>query len=160
MTDVLAIFAGGAGAIRAAGAGASIEAAAEGGGGGGGTGGLPPTGRIDPWKVNFTQEWVSWNMNGTDPVTNLPYNIGDTAWQLRTGELADIPGEPVRLFWRDGELFTLDNRRPMAYRSAGKTMPYQIVGPEAITSPGLRKRYNAPAGLRPWIRFNPGGWPF
>src|SRR5687767_6373912 len=96
---------------------------------------------IDPWKVHFSQDWVSWNFGSGQA-------IGDTANDLRTGVISHLP--PIRIFERDGILYSLDNRRLLTYRSAGLDIPYIRV---RNTFGDARERFENPFGGNPWIQF-------
>jgi hypothetical protein len=74
--------------------------------------------RIDPWGLKFTQSDASWFFRDG-------HNIGETAQALREGSLEDLP--PVQVYEENGLLWSMDNRRVLAYRSAGKDIPYEIV---------------------------------
>jgi RHS repeat-associated protein len=79
--------------------------------------------RIDPWAVRFTQDTVDWTFK------NPRYNIGDSASQLRNDVNFDL--EPIRIFQRGGNYYTLDNRRLLTYRAAGRSIPYVVVDPSS-----------------------------
>lgn len=96
-------------------------------GGGGVGGGQLGRAWIDPNRVRFSQESISYRFrNGS--------TIDDLAEGLRTGSIRpeDIP--PIRLVERDGQLFTLDNRRLEAFRRAGLAVSYRIATPEEVAA--------------------------
>jgi uncharacterized protein RhaS with RHS repeats len=78
-------------------------------------------GRMNPWLIKYTQNSVSWNFG--DGI----HNIGDTIEGLLTDGNFDTP--PVRIFYQDGDWWTLDNRRVLTYRSAGRDIPYVFASP-------------------------------
>jgi hypothetical protein len=84
-------------------------------------------GTIDPALVRFSQNSVkgSFSDGGT---------IDELAAGLRDGSInpADVP--PIRVVERDGELFTLDNRRLLAFQRAGVPIPYRFATPEEAAS--------------------------
>lgn len=76
-------------------------------------------GFIDPATVRFSQSSVSPSFSSGGSIENL-------AAGLRSGDIP--PGEvpPIRLVERDGNLFTLDNRRLVAFQQAGVSVPYRM----------------------------------
>jgi hypothetical protein len=67
---------------------------------------------MDPYTIRFSQASIGYRFR--DGRT-----IDDLADDLRVGSIQreDVP--PLRLFEREGMLFTLDNRRLEAFRRAG-----------------------------------------
>ena len=59
-------------------------------------------------------------------------SIDDLAEELRSGRLRphDVPA--IRVFERDGKLFTLDNRRLEAFRRADVGIPVRMATPQEI----------------------------
>ena len=57
-------------------------------------------------------------------------SIDDLAEELRSGRIRphDVPA--IRVFERDGKLFTLDNRRLDAFRRAGVDVPVRMATPQ------------------------------
>jgi RHS repeat-associated protein len=108
-----------------------ITAKGSGGGGrggkGGGEGNIPPRGRIDPNKVRFSQDSISYRFRDGS-------TIDDLAEGLRTGRVRSEDVPPIRIVERDGKLFTLDNRRLEAFRRAGVDIPYQMANPNEIAA--------------------------
>jgi hypothetical protein len=84
-----------------------------------------PGGFIDPKTVRFTQDSIASELRGGG-------SLDDLAKGLQSGKVkpADIP--PIRVFERDGKLFTLDNRRLEAFRRAGVKVPYRRATPEEV----------------------------
>jgi len=80
---------------------------------------------VDPNTVRFSQGSISYRFSdgGT---------IDDLAEELRTGKLnaAEIP--PLRLVLRDGQYYTLDNRRLEAFRRAGVQIPWRMATADEI----------------------------
>lgn len=60
-------------------------------------------------------------------------SIDDLAAELRSGRIRphDVPA--IRIFEREGKLFTLDNRRLEAFRRAGVDIPVRMATPQEIT---------------------------
>ncbi|GGK37130.1 putative T7SS-secreted protein [Nocardia camponoti] len=71
---------------------------------------------VDPSTVRFTQDSISQNFRNGDSVFSL-------ADALRSGRV--LPGEvpAIRVFERDGNVFSLDNRRLAAFQMAGVEVP-------------------------------------
>ena len=106
-------------------------------------------GRINTWLVRFTQDSVDW------PFKNPNYNIGDTALALRKGTLTPEDLEPIRIFEKNGQLFSLDNRRLLTFRSAGKD-PYFLL--EDYNDPAIqRELYSRKNGRQPKFSTTNGG---
>lgn len=78
---------------------------------------------IDPTAVRFSQSSISRNFSAGG-------SIEDLAGNLRSGATKpnDIPA--IRLVEREGQFFTLDNRRLEAFRRAGVKVPYRMATPE------------------------------
>jgi hypothetical protein len=53
---------------------------------------------------------------------------------FRRGTLNPNEVDPVRLFYKDGKLYSLDNRRLWAFKEAGKSMPYRMATPEEVSA--------------------------
>jgi RHS repeat-associated protein len=110
---------------RNSGGGAGRNAGTGGGGinGGGDAEGGDSQPKIDPFKVKFGQRKVSWNFSDGG-------NVGDTGHLLREGKTlrggrTDLP--PIDVIRSPGgNLVTLDNRRLLTYRTAGRDIPYNI----------------------------------
>ncbi|WP_050515479.1 DUF6531 domain-containing protein [Streptomyces rimosus] len=80
-------------------------------------------GTIDPALVRFSQSSVS-NHFGNG------HTVEQTAAGLRSGWInpEDVP--PVRLTVRNGNLYTLDNRRLVAFQKAGVPIPFRMASRE------------------------------
>gem|GEM_PF-5724471 len=78
---------------------------------------------IDPATVRFSQRSISRNFSAGG-------SVDDLAASLRSGVTrpGDIPA--IRLVERDGQMFTLDNRRLEAFRRAETPIPYRMATPE------------------------------
>ena len=106
-------------------------------------------GRINPWLVRFTQDTVDW------PFKNPKYNIGDTALALRNNTLTPEQLEPIRIFEKNGQLFSLDNRRVLTFRSAGKDPYFLLVD---YNDPAIQKElYSRKNGRTPKFSTRDGG---
>jgi hypothetical protein len=65
----------------------------------------------------------------------LTEGIGSVATLRKVGKVADAADHvrdvpPIRLVEKDGQLFTLDNRRLEAFRRAGVAVPYRMATTE------------------------------
>lgn len=82
---------------------------------------------MNPNDVRFSQSSISYRFRDGS-------TIDDLAEGLRTGRVRpeDIP--PLRLVEREGQLFTLDNRRLEAFRRAGLPVPWQMATAEEIAT--------------------------
>ncbi len=82
---------------------------------------------MNPNSVRFSQSSISWRFgDGT--------TIDDLAEGLRTGRIPREAVPPLRLVEREGELFTLDNRRLEAFRRAGVEIPWCMATPEDLAA--------------------------
>lgn len=88
-------------------------------------------GTIDPALVRFSQDSISGTFKGGG-------SVADLAAGLRNGTInpSDIP--PINLVNREGQLFTLDNRRLAAFQQAGVPVPYQMATPEQAAAQGWK----------------------
>lgn len=78
---------------------------------------------IDPAAVRFSQSSISRNFSAGG-------SVDDLAAGLRSGTVkaGDVPA--IRLVEKDGNLFSLDNRRLEAFRRAETPIPYRMATPE------------------------------
>jgi hypothetical protein len=85
-------------------------------------------GRINPGDVRFSQDSVGANFkNGS--------SVNDTAAALRNGDISANDFPTIRLVERDGHMFTLDNRRLVAFQKAGiPDVPYVMASPEEVAA--------------------------
>ena len=84
-------------------------------------------GFIDPSKVRFTQDSIGAAFKNGQ-------SIDDVASALRGPGGADLAREfpAIRLVERDGQLFTLDNRRLATFSAGGQQVPYRMATPAEI----------------------------
>jgi Hemagglutinin repeat len=79
---------------------------------------LPATGTIDPKTIRFSQDSISADFkNGAGSVDAL---IAD----LKSGKVDPASIPPIRIVERDGQIFSLDNRRLFAFQEAGIEIPF------------------------------------
>jgi hypothetical protein len=74
---------------------------------------------LNPQRIRFSQASIKATFrDGT--------SLNDLAEELQSGRLHphDVPA--IRIFERDGKLFTLDNRRLEAFRRAGVDVPVRM----------------------------------
>ncbi|SCL30352.1 intein C-terminal splicing region/RHS repeat-associated core domain-containing protein [Micromonospora nigra] len=74
---------------------------------------------IDPSEVRFTQDSVGSHFKSG-------HSIDETAAALADGSLDSSVLDPIRLVDKEGKLYTLDNRRLVAYQKAGIEVPYRM----------------------------------
>ncbi len=80
---------------------------------------LPRTGTIDPKIIRYSQDSAGANFKP-------PYgSVDDFTTGLRSGDINPSTIDPIRLVERDGNIFTLDNRRLYGFQEADVTIPYQ-----------------------------------
>ncbi len=86
---------------------------------------LPDAGTINPQEVRFSQDSINYRFKDGRTVDDL-------ADGLRNGSIkaADVPA--IRLVEKDGNLFTLDNRRLEAFRRAEVDVNYRMATPQEI----------------------------
>ncbi|WP_304453414.1 RHS repeat-associated core domain-containing protein [Nocardiopsis sp. YSL2] len=84
-------------------------------------------GSIDPKLVRFSQDSVS-------PRFGSGETIEQTAAALRSGYLKPSELPTVRLTARNGDLYTLDNRRLVAFQKSGVPMPFRMATPQEAAS--------------------------
>lgn len=79
----------------------------------------------NPREIRFTQDSISQNFRDGSSVFDLSES-------LRTGQVipSDIP--PIRVFERDGNLYSLDNRRLAAFQMAGVDVPITAATPAQV----------------------------
>jgi hypothetical protein len=92
---------------------------------------LADSGVVNPSTIRFSQNSISGTFRGGGGVKDL-------AAGLRNGTVnpSDIPA--IRLVERDGNYFTLDNRRLAAFQEAGVDIPYRMATPSEIASQGWK----------------------
>ena len=78
---------------------------------------------INPNTVRFSQD-------SAKAAFGKGGSIQEMADALRSGALKPDQVPAIRLVERDGQLFTLDNRRLEAFRRAGVDVPYRMATPE------------------------------
>nr|WP_281422305.1 RHS repeat-associated core domain-containing protein [Arthrospiribacter ruber] len=93
---------------------------------------LPNEGLIDPSSIRFSQSSISPNFrNGS--------SIDDLVSGLRNGSIDPLSVDPIRIVERNGEIFTLDNRRLKAFQEAGVDIPFQKVNLDSLPKRELEK---------------------
>lgn len=83
------------------------------------------TQRINPKVVRFSQDSVGSGFRDGGSIDELVAG-------LRSGDIrpGDVP--PIRVLRRDGDLYTLDNRRLEAFRQADKHIRFRVATPEEV----------------------------
>jgi hypothetical protein len=80
---------------------------------------LPSTGKIESGKIRFSQDSI--NANFKPPFGSVDDFITD----LKLGKVDPASIKPIRIVEKDGQVFTLDNRRLHAFQQAGIEVPFQ-----------------------------------
>jgi len=106
--------------------------------------GLQTKGLIDPFQVRFAQDSISAFFRDGRPVQELIDSLLNG-----TVKPEDVP--PIHIGVRDGELWTLDNRRLYAFQQANKPIPYVIVS-EAEVAKQSWKFTNKSGGISIRVR--------
>ena len=78
--------------------------------------GLPRTGSIDPSRIRFSQDSIRGTFKDGGSVDDLVAG-------LRSGSIDPSSIPAVRIVERNGQIFTLDNRRLHAFQQAGVEIP-------------------------------------
>src|SRR5437588_722662 len=82
---------------------------------------------MDPTNVRFSQNSISYRFRDGSTIDAL-------AEGLRNGQVRPEDVPPLRLVAREGQMFTLDNRRLEAFRRAGVAIPWRLATPEEIAT--------------------------
>ncbi len=98
-------------------------ALALGGGFGGELLGFSEIAEMDPALIRFSQSSISPNFSDGG-------NVEELANALRNGTVKPDSIPPIRVVEKDGQLFTLDNRRLAAFQKAGVWIRYQMATAE------------------------------
>jgi hypothetical protein len=82
---------------------------------------------LPPQSIRFSQASIQATFRDGTSITHL-------ADGLRRGHIRphDVPA--IRIFERDGKLYTLDNRRLEAFRRAGVHVPTRLATPQEIAA--------------------------
>jgi hypothetical protein len=78
---------------------------------------------INPATVRFSQSSIS-------PSFRDGGTVAEMAAGLKSGAIDPASVAPIRLVVRNGQLFTLDNRRLAAFQQAGVAVPYRMATPQ------------------------------
>ncbi|MFJ4409567.1 RHS repeat-associated core domain-containing protein [Streptomyces sp. NPDC088910] len=109
-------------------------------------------GTIDPSLVRFSQDTVS-------PRFGSGETIEQTAAGLRSGYIKPEDLPTVRLQYKDGNLFSLDNRRLVAFQKAGIQMPFRMATPEEIAGEAWKFTTKNDGASILIQHFDPVEWP-
>jgi len=80
---------------------------------------LPSSGKIDPGKIRFSQDSINANFQKSWG------SIEDFISGLKKGSINPDSIEPIRIVEKDGQIFTLDNRRLFSFQQAGIEVPFK-----------------------------------
>jgi hypothetical protein len=91
----------------------------------------PATNTVDPNTVRFSQDSARATFRDGR-------SVADMSADLKSGALnpSDVP--PIRLVDQGGELFTLDNRRLIAFQDAGVQVPFRMATASEITKDAFK----------------------
>jgi hypothetical protein len=80
---------------------------------------LPRAGTIDPKVIRYSQD-------SAGSTFKPPYgSVDDFVQGLHSGKIDPTTIDPIRIFEKDGKIFTLDNRRLYSYKQVDINIPYQ-----------------------------------
>ena len=79
---------------------------------------LPRFGKIDPYKIRFSQDSVSSHFRPPHG------SVQEFISKLKTGAIKSADIEPIRIVEKNGKVYTLDNRRLYAFQQAGVEIQY------------------------------------
>lgn len=97
---------------------------------------LPTKGLADPARIRTIQDTYSENFRRTGDEQRRP--VSQMIEELRAGkDPASI--EPIRIFEKDGKVYTLDHRRLIAARAAGTQVHFEKATPDVIAEQIGRK---------------------
>jgi hypothetical protein len=80
---------------------------------------------LKPQDIRFSQASIKATFREGTSIDNL-------AESLRSGRIRPHDVSALRVFERDGKLYTLDNRRLEAFRRAGVDVPTRMATPQEI----------------------------
>ena len=86
---------------------------------------------MDPNSIRFSQNSIKGTFQDGGSVSGL-------AADLKSGAVDPATVSPIRLVERDGQLFTLDNRRLAAFQRAGVQVPSRMATPEEAAAAGWK----------------------
>lgn len=86
---------------------------------------------ISPGDVRFSQDSISGTFKDGRTIDEL-------ADELKSGGILPEDVPPIRLVERDGQWFTLDNRRLEAFRRAGVFVPFRLATPEEAAAEAFK----------------------
>jgi RHS repeat-associated protein len=118
---------------------AAAMGCASGGSSGGGGGGVN-NGKINPFKIRFSQDTISPNFQ------NGAGSIDDLVVGLKSGRVSPDSIPPIRIFEQDGELYTLDNRRLWVFRQANVDIPYRWAKQQEVAKDLSRGKFSTQNG--------------
>ena len=95
------------------------------------SGAMAESGTVDASRVRFTQDSVSPNFKAGGSVEDLTAG-------LKNGSIKPGSVEPIRIFERDGQWYSLDNRRLLAFQNAGVEVPYRVATPAEVAAEGFK----------------------
>jgi hypothetical protein len=104
------------------------------------------SGEIDPAIIRFTQNSISSTFRDGG-------SVADLARRLQAGAVNPYDIPPIRLVEHQGNLFSLDNRRLVAFQQAGVNVPFRMATAEEIGYEWAKKFTTQVAGSSVQLRF-------
>ncbi len=93
--------------------------------------GLAESGTLNPSTIRFSQNSISGAFRDGGSVKQLATDL-----ENGTVDPGSIPA--IRVVQRDGNIYTLDNRRLAAFQQAGVDVPYRLATPQEIANEGWK----------------------
>jgi hypothetical protein len=94
-------------------------------------GGLAESGTLNPSDIRFSQNSISGAFRDGGGVKQL-------AADLESGAVDPGSIPLIRVLERDGNIYTLDNRRLAAFQQAGVDVPYRLATPQEVANEGWK----------------------
>ena len=118
-------------------------------------GGLAKSGFIDPREVRFSQDNAGANFSDGRSVVDLVRDLTSGAV-----DASEIPA--IRITYRGGELYSIDNRRLLAFQMANIEVPYTLLTSQEVAEAlgkSLKRRFSTVTeGVSIEIRYRDAPW--
>ncbi|WP_316763687.1 RHS repeat-associated core domain-containing protein [Streptomyces herbicida] len=87
--------------------------------------GLPAGGKMNPAKIRYTQDSIKGSYKDGR-------SLDETIAELQSGEKSADDIQPIRVFERDGNIYSLDNRRLYAFKQADVPVRFVKASPREV----------------------------
>ncbi|MFJ6539129.1 RHS repeat-associated core domain-containing protein [Streptomyces sp. NPDC091385] len=87
--------------------------------------GLPAQGKMNPARIRFTQDSIKGSYKDGR-------SLEDTIMELKSGAKSADDIQPIRIFERDGQIYSLDNRRLYAFKQAEVPVKFVKASPREV----------------------------